>query len=109
MTECHGIKCDRAFVSWLELEKVQFKIDDPMAVKCLLQRLEICNRLNERDKMQGNALNKTNAKQGKMKAMETFEQLQNSMTEKNDEYAKLQDKYERLMERVFIFISKNIT
>ena len=72
MTECHGIKCDCTFVSWLELEKVQIKRDDPMAVKCLLQRLEICNRLNERDKLQENALNKANAKQGKMKAMETF-------------------------------------
>ena len=80
-----------------------------MAVKCLLQRLEICNRLNERDKMQGNALNKTNAKQGKMKEMETFEQLQNSMTEKNDEYAKLQDKYEQLVEQVYLYIFKKIT
>ena len=80
-----------------------------MAGECLFQRLEICNRLNERNKMEEDALNKANAKHEKMKAMETFEKLQKSMTEKNDEYAKLQDKYDRLMEQVYLFICKNST
>ena len=96
MEEYHGIKCGCAFVPWRELEKFQIKRDDPMAIKCLLQRLDAYESVIQSRDEQRKTIDGLQSELVKVEAEE--KEASEKLEKKNKSYKKLKGLYERLEE-----------